>query len=155
MSPSILLSLQMVITVRSLDDLDKVSEKLISLFDSDYRIVLLKGELGSGKTTFVKALCKQLGVMDPVSSPTFSLVQEYHSPSLGPVYHMDLYRLKVPGELEQIGFEEYLDSGNLCLIEWPELGQPYYTMPFVTVDIHQESPNIRNFNINTHDAVDA
>lgn len=155
MSPPILLSLQMVITVRSLDDLDKVSEKLISLFDSDYTIVLLKGDLGSGKTTFVKALCQQLGVMDPVSSPTFSLVQEYHSPSRGPVYHMDLYRLKAPRDLEQIGFEEYLDSGNICLIEWPDLGQPYYTMPFVTIDIHQESPNIRNFNINTHDAVDA
>jgi|SRR5688572_8968806 len=145
----------MVITVRSLDDLDKVSEKLISLFDSDYRIVLLQGELGSGKTTFVKALCQQLGVMDSVSSPTFSLVQEYHSPSRGAVYHMDLYRLKVPGDLEQIGFEEYLDSGNICLIEWPDLGQQYYTMPFVEVEIHQESPNIRNFNINTHDAVDA
>jgi tRNA threonylcarbamoyladenosine biosynthesis protein TsaE len=145
----------MVITVRSLDDLDQVTDKLISLFDSDYTIVLLNGELGSGKTTFVKALCQQLGVMDPVSSPTFSLVQEYHSPSRGPVYHMDLYRLKTPNDLEQIGFGEYLDSGNICLIEWPELGRPYYTMPFVAVDIHLESPNIRNFNINTHDAVDA
>ena len=151
----ILLSLQMVITVRSLDDLDKVSDTLISLFESDYTIVLLKGELGSGKTTFVKALCQQIGVMDPVSSPTFSLVQEYRSPSRGTVYHMDLYRLKTPNELEQIGFEEYLDSGNICLIEWPELGQTYYTMPFITIEIHMESPNIRNFNINTHDAVDA
>ena len=145
----------MVITVRSLDDLDQVSDTLISLFDRDYSIVLLKGELGSGKTTLVKALCQQLGVMDPVSSPTFSLVQEYHSPSRGPVYHMDLYRLKAPNDLEQIGFEEYIDSGNICLIEWPDLGNTYYTMPFVTVDIHIESPNIRNFNINTHDAVDA
>ncbi len=145
----------MVITVRSLDDLDQVSDKLISLFDSDYTVVLLKGELGSGKTTFVKALCQQLGVMDPVSSPTFSLVQEYNSPSRGPVYHMDLYRLKVPDDLEKIGFEEYLDSGNICLIEWPDLGDSYYTMPFVAVNIHVESPNIRNFNINTHDAVDA
>ena len=140
----------MVITVRSLDDLDQVSDTLISLFDSDYSIVLLKGELGSGKTTLVKALCQQLGVMDPVSSPTFSLVQEYHSPSRGPVYHMDLYRLKAPNDLEQIGFEEYIDSGNICLIEWPDLGNTYYTMPFVTVDIHIESPNIRNFNINMH-----
>lgn len=145
----------MVISVRSLDDLNQVSELLISFFDEGYTVVLLKGELGSGKTTFVKALCQELGVMDPVSSPTFSLVQEYRSPSRGPVYHMDLYRLILPSDLEQIGFAEYLDSGNICLIEWPDLGRSYYTMPFVEIAIEVESPNIRNFKINTHDAVDA
>ena len=145
----------MIISVCSLDDLNQVSESLISLFDEGYTVVLLKGELGSGKTTFVKALCQELGVMDPVSSPTFSLVQEYRSPSRGLLYHMDLYRLKSQAELQQIGFAEYLDSGNICLIEWPELGLSYYTMAFVEMDIRIESPNSRNFKINTHDAVDA
>lgn len=145
----------MLIRVRSLDSLDEVAEEVISLFDKDYLVVLLKGELGSGKTTFVKALCQLLGVMDPVSSPTFSLVQEYYSPSRGTLYHMDLYRLEKEVDLEQIGFSEYLDSGNICLIEWPDLGNAYYTMPHVEVDISVESGNIRNFKITTHDAVDA
>lgn len=145
----------MLIRVRSLDSLDEVAEAVISLFNKDYLVVLLKGELGSGKTTFVKALCQLLGVMDPVSSPTFSLVQEYYSPSRGTIYHMDLYRLEKEGDLEQIGFSEYLDSGNICLIEWPDLGNAYYTMPHVKVDISVESGNIRNFKITTHDAVDA
>ena len=145
----------MLIRAHSLDELDAVAEALISCFDRGYRIVLLSGELGSGKTTMVKALCQLLGVMDPVSSPTFSLVQEYESPSVGTVYHMDLYRLKTVNELEQIGFSEYLDSGNVCLIEWPALGQSYYSMAYVEVDIQVEKDNIRNFKINTHDAVDA
>lgn len=145
----------MLIRVRSLDELDEVAEALISLFDQGYLVVLLKGDLGSGKTTFVKALCQLLGVMDPVSSPTFSLVQEYYSPSRGIIYHLDLYRLEKRGDLEQIGFTEYLDSGNICLIEWPDLGKSDYTMPFVEVDISRDSDNIRNFKITTHDAMDA
>ncbi|HUR30687.1 MAG TPA: tRNA (adenosine(37)-N6)-threonylcarbamoyltransferase complex ATPase subunit type 1 TsaE, partial [Saprospiraceae bacterium] len=128
---------------------------LISHFEKGYKVVLLNGDLGSGKTTMVKALCQLVGVMDPVSSPTFSLVQEYHSPSLGNIYHMDLYRLKSSGELEQIGFTEYLESGNVCLIEWPALGKSSYSMPYVEVDIQVEKDNIRNFKINTHDEVDA
>ena len=112
----------MLIKAHSLDELDAVAEALISCFDAGYRVVLINGELGSGKTTMVKALCQFLGVMDPVSSPTFSLIQEYDSPSVGVICHMDLYRLKSPEELEQIGFSEYLESGNVCLIEWPALG---------------------------------
>ena len=145
----------MLIRVRSLDELDEVAEALITLFDQGYQVVLLKGDLGSGKTTLVKALCQLLGVMDPVSSPTFSLVQEYYSPSRGTIYHMDLYRLEKPGDLQQIGFTEYLDSDNICLIEWPDLGKADYTMTFVEVDISRESDNIRNFKITTHDAMDA
>ena len=145
----------MLIKARSLDELNEVAEYLISLFDQGYHITLLKGELGSGKTTVVKALCQLTGVMDPVTSPTFSLVQEYDSPSLGKIFHMDLYRLKTPADLEQIGFAEYLDSGNICLIEWPELGRSYYTMPFIDISIDVESNNIRNFKIITHDEVDA
>ena len=144
----------MLIRVRSLDGLDEVAEALISLFDEGYLVILLKGELGSGKTTFVKALCQLLGVMEPVSSPTFSLVQEYFSPSRGLIYHLDLYRLGRPVDLEQIGFAEYLDSGKICLIEWPDLGKSFYTMPVVEVDIRLENDNIRNFKISTDDAVD-
>jgi tRNA threonylcarbamoyladenosine biosynthesis protein TsaE len=145
----------MVIRIDSPEELDEVAEALMRLFDKGYSVVLLNGELGSGKTTLVKAMCQSLGVMEPVSSPTFSLVQEYISPSRGVIFHMDLYRLSLPQDLEQIGFSEYLDSGNLCFVEWPDLGNSYYSMPHVGVDIGVESGNIRNFKITTNDAVDA
>ncbi|MEO5906363.1 MAG: tRNA (adenosine(37)-N6)-threonylcarbamoyltransferase complex ATPase subunit type 1 TsaE, partial [Saprospiraceae bacterium] len=138
-----------------LDGLAVVVEALTSLVEKDYRIILLEGELGAGKTTLVKALCQEWGVMNPVSSPTFSLVQEYESPGQGTIYHMDFYRLDKIQDLEQIGLDEYLDSGNICLIEWPELGMPYFTMPHVRVVITPEKDNIRNLRITTNDAVDA
>lgn len=85
----------------------------------DHRIILFYGEMGAGKTTLIKEMCKILGAQDKGSSPTFSIVNEYQTP-YAPVYHFDLYRLKNQEELFDIGFEEYLDSGNYCLIEWPE-----------------------------------
>ena len=145
----------MFISTNSPDSLDKIVEALLPLFEQGYFIVLLKGEMGSGKTTLVKALCQNLGVEEAVTSPTFSLVQEYRSPSKGILYHMDLYRLDSEKDLEQIGFAEYLDSGNICLIEWPLIGNQYYTMAHAVVDIQVENHNIRNFKITTHDAVDA
>jgi tRNA threonylcarbamoyladenosine biosynthesis protein TsaE len=92
-------------------------------FLSDFpssRIFAFHGELGAGKTTFIKALCEELGVKDVMSSPSFSLVNEYHDEKNNPVYHFDLYRLKSPQEALDIGMEEYLYSGNYCFIEWPE-----------------------------------
>ena len=80
------------------------------------------GKMGAGKTTFVKALCESLEVNDVVNSPTFSIVNEYHSELLGkPVYHFDFYRIKKLEEAYDMGAEDYFYSGNLCLIEWPEL----------------------------------
>ncbi len=78
------------------------------------------GEMGAGKTTFIKAICKQLQVRDNVSSPTFALVYEYFSQIKGPVYHFDLYRIEDLSELFDLGYEDYFYSGNLCFIEWPE-----------------------------------
>jgi len=83
------------------------------------KILLFYGEMGAGKTTFIKAFCAALGVEDTVSSPTFSIVNEYHYPQ-GIIYHFDFYRLKNQTEALDLGLEEYLDSGNYCLIEWPE-----------------------------------
>lgn len=82
------------------------------------------GEIGAGKTTLIKALCQQLGAPQTVSSPTFSLVNEYAATDGTPFYHMDLYRLDDLEEALDIGIEEYLDSGRRCLIEWPELIEP-------------------------------
>ena len=76
--------------------------------------------MGSGKTTLIKAICQKLGVKDPTSSPTFSIINEYRSPGGEPIYHFDFYRLKNEQEALDIGCEEYFYSGNLCLVEWPE-----------------------------------
>lgn len=87
------------------------------------RVFALHGELGAGKTTLIKGFCAALGVKDQASSPSFAIVNEYRAAGGEPVYHFDLYRLKDAPELEGIGFEEYLDSGAYCFIEWPELAE--------------------------------
>ncbi|MBD1393722.1 tRNA (adenosine(37)-N6)-threonylcarbamoyltransferase complex ATPase subunit type 1 TsaE [Mucilaginibacter glaciei] len=83
------------------------------------RILLFYGEMGAGKTTLIKTMCAQLGVNDSVTSPTFSIVNEYKSDK-GPVFHFDFYRLSNQTEALDLGYEEYFDSGNYCFIEWPE-----------------------------------
>lgn len=87
-------------------------------------VVLFDGPMGSGKTTLIRHLMKSIDA-EEASSPTFSIVNEYESPH-GTIYHFDLYRLEREDELIDIGFEEYLESGNICLIEWPELGEAFY-----------------------------
>lgn len=99
-------------------ELHLTAAKLLHTFPHS-RIFLLEGEMGSGKTTFIKALCHSLGSTDNLSSPTFSLVNEYNFPK-GKIYHFDLYRIRDMKELLDIGIDEYLDSGQYCFIEWPE-----------------------------------
>jgi tRNA threonylcarbamoyladenosine biosynthesis protein TsaE len=84
------------------------------------RIVALYGPMGAGKTTLIKEIAEQLGVEDTVSSPTFSIVNQYMLPDGGFIYHFDFYRIDKPEEVYDIGYEEYFASGDLCLLEWPE-----------------------------------
>ncbi len=100
-------------------DLTTIVESLLNYHDNS-KIITLFGDLGSGKTTFVQYFCKQLGVSDDVTSPTFSLINEYSTQTGKKIFHMDLYRLKNEQEAIDIGIEEYLLSGSYCLIEWPE-----------------------------------
>ena len=104
--------------ISALDELPGAAVKLLS-FASQERVFLFYGEMGAGKTTFIKALCEQLGVTDTTSSPTFSIVNEYEYAS-GSVYHFDFYRLKDQSEAFDLGYEDYLYSGQYCFIEWPE-----------------------------------
>jgi tRNA threonylcarbamoyladenosine biosynthesis protein TsaE len=85
----------------------------------NHTIILFEGEMGAGKTTFIKALCESLGVADDISSPTFSLVNEYRNGRNQPIYHFDFYRIDDPADALRMGALEYFDSGYLCLIEWP------------------------------------
>jgi len=87
----------------------------------NHKIILINGEMGAGKTTLIKQILEGLNVVDNISSPTFSIINEYRTKGQDIIYHMDLYRINRLEELEGIGFFEYLDSGNLCFIEWGEI----------------------------------
>lgn len=102
----------------SLSEIDEVANELLPQINSN--IVLLNGEMGAGKTTMIKALCKALKCPDVVSSPTFSLINEYSTVDHKPLYHFDCYRIENEEEAYDFGAEEYLYSGHLCLIEWSE-----------------------------------
>jgi tRNA threonylcarbamoyladenosine biosynthesis protein TsaE len=112
-------------TVLQLPVLAESDEWAAALLNScpDRRIFTFQGQLGAGKTTLIKALCTELGVSGGMSSPSFSIVNEYRTDSGDTVYHFDLYRLRDAGELDGIGFTEYLDSGHYCFVEWPELAR--------------------------------
>jgi tRNA threonylcarbamoyladenosine biosynthesis protein TsaE len=110
---------QQMQTVYSLHDLEQVAAAVIEAA-KDERIWLIDGDMGAGKTTLVKAMAKQLGVVNTVSSPTFSIVNEYRDREGKTIYHFDFYRLKSEAEAYDIGVDEYLESGNVCWIEWSE-----------------------------------
>ncbi len=145
----------MNIQVHTPEELHHVSDELVRLVRLGYRIFLLKGDLGAGKTTLVQDFCGHVQVTEPVSSPTFSLINGYLSPAFGMIYHMDLYRIEKEQDLVQLGLEEYLDSGHICLIEWPGIASAYIHPPLVEISISVESDNLRIFKITTHDTVDA
>ena len=102
----------------SLDNIELVAQKVRDL--NLQKVVLFHGEMGAGKTTFIKALAKSLGVNDTTGSPTFSLVNEYKTANNQTIYHFDVYRLKSETEAYDMGMDEYLYSGNYCFIEWAE-----------------------------------
>ncbi len=88
------------------------------------RIFAFYGQMGSGKTTFIRAICSELGVTDTVTSPTFTLINEYKRPGNLPVFHFDFYRIRKITEVLDFGIEEYFDSSSPCFMEWPELIEP-------------------------------
>ena len=102
----------------NLDEIEVVAKQILAA--NPKKVILFNGEMGTGKTTFIKVLCKQLGVKNPTSSPTFSLVNEYQIAKNQLVYHFDVYRLKNQNEALDMGIDEYLYSGNWCFIEWSE-----------------------------------
>lgn len=105
--------------INSLDDINEVAKEFIG-DNKDNRVFNLKGKMGAGKTTFIKALCKYLEVADNVCSPTFAIINVYLSKKEGEIYHFDFYRLEKEEQALDIGVEDYLYSGNYCFIEWGE-----------------------------------
>lgn len=131
----------MELKVSNLNDLPDVARKILE-FAGDNRIFLFYGEMGAGKTTLIKALCSVLQVEDTVSSPTFSIVNEYFG-STESIYHFDFYRIKNETEAFDLGYEDYLYSGNYCLIEWPEKISNLLPSKFVELSLLQTSENER------------
>ena len=114
-------------------------------FAANEKIFLFEGEMGAGKTTFIKEICRKLGVLDTASSPTYSIVNEYEYPG-GKVYHFDFFRIKNENEAFDIGFEEYLDSGEYCFIEWPEMIQNLWPLHYIRIRINQDEDGHRIIN---------
>jgi len=111
------------------------------------KVFAFYGEMGTGKTTLIKALARNLGSRDSLSSPSFSIVNEYRDAWGKPIYHMDLYRLKKPEEAEEIGVEEYLYSGCYCFIEWPEVLEPMLPEDAVHLLLETSSDGSRKLTI--------
>lgn len=107
------------VVIKDLADIDRAAEEFLEKIGA-HRIIAFFAPMGAGKTTFTTALCRRLGVGDSVCSPTFTIVNEYMTGSGDPVYHFDFYRINKVAEALDIGFYDYMDSGSLCLIEWPE-----------------------------------
>jgi len=116
----------------SLDDLSTIATTIISSVEN--KTLLFYGQMGVGKTTLIKEICNQIGVLDPISSPTFSLVNEYQTSKKKKVFHFDFYRIEAEEEAFDFGIEEYFDTGDWCLIEWPENIENL--LPLGAVQIH-------------------
>lgn len=129
-------------SAESLADLPEIARKLLNAYPGK-RIFAFYGGLGAGKTTFIKAICRELGATDNALSPTFALINEYHTIEEESLYHFDFFRINNLEEVYDIGYEEYFFSGNYCFIEWPELIETL--LPEDTVKIVIEGENNRTF----------
>ena len=128
------------IIINNQNELSGIAKPILELF-GDQKIILFNAPMGAGKTTFIKELCIALGSKDNFSSPTYSIVNEYIYPD-GKIFHFDLYRLKNQEELLDLGIEDYLDSGNYCIFEWPELVKDMINVSYKQIEIEVKE-NIR------------
>ena len=134
------------IHIDSEEQLKEVAEALIEALNGR-TVVALRGEMGAGKTTLVRAVAEYLGVEDQVTSPTFALVNQYEGANGERLFHFDFYRIDDEREAFDLGYEEYFYSGDLCLVEWPEKIERLMPEEVVEVRITVESPTERTFEI--------
>ena len=135
----------MNITINDIAHIGEAARQFVEAI-GDRRVFAFYGSMGAGKTTFIKAICEQLGVTDVITSPTFAIVNEYEAPS-GAVYHFDFYRIKRLEEVYDMGYEDYFYSGSLCFIEWPELIEELLPGDAVRVTITEQPDGTRAVSI--------
>jgi len=134
------------IQITSLDDIAQAAKEFKTAIGT-HTVIAFHGEMGAGKTTFIKALCAEYGVTDNVASPTFAIINEYLTPEKRTIYHFDLYRLETLADLQNIGSEDYFYTGNLCLIEWPELANTLLPSDTLHVTISVLPDNTRQISM--------
>ncbi|MGN0062385.1 MAG: tRNA (adenosine(37)-N6)-threonylcarbamoyltransferase complex ATPase subunit type 1 TsaE [Alloprevotella sp.] len=133
----------MKIEISTLHNIHSAAQAFLEATDVN-RVFAFYGKMGAGKTTFIKALCEELGVEDAVNSPTFAIVNEYYSTRLdGPIFHFDFYRIKRIEEAFDIGTDDYFYSGAPCFIEWPELIEDILPEETVRVSIEEQPDGTR------------
>ncbi|WP_321295189.1 tRNA (adenosine(37)-N6)-threonylcarbamoyltransferase complex ATPase subunit type 1 TsaE [Marinifilum fragile] len=132
--------------INSLEDINSVAAEFITLV-GDKRIFAMHGAMGVGKTTFVKAICEELGVQDTINSPTFAIVNEYHTAKENIVYHFDFYRIDDVQEAYDFGYEDYFYSDAICFIEWPEKIDSILPNDTVEVHFNEEADGSRSIRI--------
>lgn len=133
------------IEIDSLSELERVAEEILSSI-GERRVVLLRGGMGAGKTTLVSRIASKLGAEDTVTSPTFALVNQYEGRE-GTIYHFDFYRINRPEEALDFGLYDYFDSGNPCLMEWPECIEPLLPDDTIKITISVIDDNTRQLKI--------
>lgn len=133
----------MKITIKSLDSIHEAAREFIKNMSKGH-VFAFYGKMGAGKTTFIKAICEELGVEDVITSPTFAIVNDYTSTKDDShIYHFDFYRIKKLEEVYDMGYEDYFYSGSLCFIEWPELIEEILPGDAVKVTITQNEDGSR------------
>ena len=137
----------MKLTIDSLDTIHHTARQFIDQI-GERTVFAFNGKMGAGKTTFIKAICEEMGVKETVNSPTFSIENEYEGSGNRIIYHFDCYRINNIQEALDLGAEEYLYSGNLCFIEWSENIAPLLPDNLVNVDIEEDEKGVRNVMIN-------
>ena len=141
----------MEIKINSLDNIHEAAKQFIAAME-DNTVFAFYGKMGAGKTTFIKAICEELGVTDVINSPTFAIVNEYRSDETGElIYHFDFYRIKKLDEVYDMGYEDYFYSGALCFIEWPELVEEVLPGDAVKVIIEEIEDDIRSIRLESMD----
>ena len=134
------------ITIKNLETRGEAAKEFVANMD-DRTVFAFHGKMGAGKTTFIKALCEELGVEDVINSPTFAIINEYSVPNNGSIYHFDFYRLKNINEAFDMGCEDYFYSGNYCFVEWPEKVEELMPPNHVRVTIDIVSPQERKITV--------
>lgn len=141
----------MEIKINSLDNIREAAKQFIAAME-DNTVFAFYGKMGAGKTTFIKAICEELGVTDVINSPTFAIVNEYRSDETGElIYHFDFYRIKKLDEVYDMGYEDYFYSGALCFIEWPELVEEVLPGDAVKVTIEEIEDGTRSVRLESID----